>query len=33
MAANGEMVERVSVTKTVEITVTGTIWAYHPKAK
>jgi hypothetical protein len=26
-------VERVSVTKTVKITVTGTIWAYHPKAK
>ncbi len=25
--------ERVSVTKTVEITVTGTIWPYHPKAK
>ena len=26
-------VERVSVTKTVKITVTGTIWAYHPRAK
>jgi len=28
-----KQVERVSVTKTVEITVTGTIWAYHPRAK
>jgi hypothetical protein len=26
-------VERVSVTKTVTITVKGTIWPYHPKAK
>ncbi len=25
--------ERVSVTKTVTITVTGTIWPYHPKPK
>ena len=26
-------VERVSVTKTVTITVKGTIWPYHPKSK
>ena len=28
-----KQLERVSVTKTVTVTVTGTIWPYHPKAK
>ena len=25
--------ERANITKSVTITVTGTIWPYHPKAK
>jgi len=28
-----KQLERVSITKTATITVTGTIWPYHPKAK
>ena len=28
-----KQLERVSITKTVTISVTGTIWPYHPKAK
>jgi hypothetical protein len=28
-----KQLERVSITKTVTVTVTGTIWPYHPKAK
>jgi len=28
-----KQLERVNITKTVTITVTGTIWPYHPKAK
>ena len=28
-----KQLERVSVTKTVTVTVTGTIWPYHPKPK